>query len=98
MAMIACSRCRKQISSEASACRHCGKTLGTGGAASGPRRKRNFAVHYLLSMVMAVAGAALYITNVTGTEMSPFFVAAGPVMGIGGTLWYVCARILAYIV
>ena len=98
MAMIACSRCRKQISSEASACRHCGKTYNRDGSPSKPKRKRNFAVHYLLSMMLAVAGAALYISAATGTEMSPLLVAAGPVMGIGGTLWYVAARIMAYIV
>lgn len=98
MAMIACSRCRKQISSEATACRHCGRTFNSDGSASKPRRKRNFAVHYLMSMVLAVAGAAIYISAVTGTEMSPYLVAAAPVMGIGGALWYVAARIMAYIV
>ncbi len=96
MAMIACSRCHKQISSEASACRHCGKKRGDSG--SGYTPKRNFWPHYLLSMVMAVSGAAIYITSLNGTEYTPFMQTAAPVLGIGGTLWYVAARIWAYVV
>ncbi len=96
MALVACSRCRKQISSEASACRHCGAKSNAGGSEYKP--KRSFAVHYLLSMVMAVAGAAIYITALNGAQYSPLVIAAAPVLGIGGTLWYVAARIWKYVV
>ena len=96
MALIACSRCRKQISSEATACRHCGHAVNAAGSTYKP--KRNFFVHYMLSMLAAVAGAGIYIAALNGTEFSPLMVAAAPVLGIGGTLWYVAARIWAYLV
>ena len=95
MALIACSRCRKQISSEATACRHCGAKSGAGSAR---KPKRNFFVHYLLSMLTAVTGAGIYIAALSGTEFSPLMIAAAPVLGIGGTLWYVAARIWKYVV
>lgn len=96
MALVACSRCRKQISSEASACRHCGAKRNAGASEFKP--KRNFAVHYLLSMVLAVTGAGIYITALNGAQYPPMVLAAAPVLGIVGTLWYVAARIWKYVV
>ncbi|MFK8032222.1 MAG: hypothetical protein AB8G18_18490 [Gammaproteobacteria bacterium] len=96
MALIACSRCRKQISSEATACRHCGAK--TGDSADPRKPKHNFFVHYMLSMLTAVTGAGIYVAALNGADFSPLTVAAAPVLGIGGTLWYVIARIWKYVV
>ncbi|MEM7082394.1 MAG: hypothetical protein AAF465_06640 [Pseudomonadota bacterium] len=95
MALIACSRCRKQISSEASACRHCGKSLRA--ASEGYVPRRNFALHYLLSMVLAVAGAATYISALNGVALDPMVVSTSLFVGAIGVIWYVVARIWASI-
>lgn len=96
MALVPCKRCGKQISSESSACRHCGVKLGAHPSMYKPRP--NFFAHYLVSMLIAICGAGLYVAVMNGSQVSPLVAAAGPVMGIGGTLYYVCARIWAYMV
>ena len=94
MALIKCPRCHKRISSQATTCRHCGFTPGIAGDGA---NRRSYTWHFIAATLLAALGALIFVFHAKTGSAPPLMAASSPyLMGAGG-VWYVVARIAAWI-